>query len=174
MYIFFYFKHKTSYLLIADKAKSKRPLDILCTNGISLTIDISPRHFLELSSDHLRWSQGEWRLNYLRAALDATEIITIEGFKLVRLEDSEEVRLERQNNEGFELAWNETWAVNIDLAKACFPYEHRFSEAIQNELLSIRRWLKEIHSSGPKREKPLPCDLVIKVSVCSKLSSPTH
>lgn len=129
-----------------------------------MTIVISPDHFLELSTDRLRWSQGEWRLNYLRVALDDAAIITIEGFKLIRLADSEEVRTERQSNETFELDWNKTWALNIDLAKACFPYEHRFAEAIQNELFSVRRWLKEIHSSGAKKQKSLPCDLVIKVS----------
>ncbi|XP_014209605.1 protein KIAA0100 [Copidosoma floridanum] len=148
---------------INEKATVKRHLDILCTNEITLAIDISPRHFLELSSDHLRWSQGEWKLNYLRVALDMADIITIEGFKLVRVPDSEDVRLERQNNEGFEVEWNETWMVNIDLAKACFPHEHKFAEAIQNELFSIRRWLKELHSSSSKKEKPLPCDLVIKI-----------
>lgn len=152
-----------------DKSKSKRPLDILCTSGISLTIDISPRHFLELSSDHLRWSQGEWRLNYLRAALDMADIITIEGFKLVRVADSEEVRLERQHNDGFELEWNETWALNIDLAKACFPYEHKFAEAIQSELFSLRKWLKEIHSSKSPKGNSLPCDLVIKVNIFNKI-----
>ncbi|XP_058805315.1 protein hobbit isoform X2 [Phymastichus coffea] len=146
-----------------DEIPSKRTLDILCTDEVSLTVVISPNHFLELSTDRLRWSQGEWRLNYLRVALDATAIITIEGFKLIRLEDSEEIRAERQSNETFELDWNTTWSLNIDLAKACFPYEHRFAEAIQNELFSIRKWLKEIHSSSVKKQKPLPCDLVIKI-----------
>jgi hypothetical protein len=156
---------KEFYFYILDTSKMKRSLDILCTNGISLTIDISPRHFLEISSDHLKWSQGEWRLNYLRAALDMTDIITIEGFKLFKVIDSEEIRIERQNNDGFELEWNETWALSIDLAKACFPYEHQFSEAIQNELFSIRKWLKELHSFGVNHQKKLPCDLVIKVSI---------
>ena len=148
-----------------EKAKIvKRTLDLSAIGGITLAIDISPRHFLELSSDHLRWSQGEWRLNYLRAALDMADIITIEGFQLERLKDSAEVRIERQNNEGFELAWNETWILNIESAKARFPYEHQFTDAIQNELFSIRKWLKELHSSGKSEEKPLPCDLVIKAS----------
>lgn len=146
-----------------EKADVKRTLDVLAIGGISLSVDISPRHFLELSSDHLRWSQGEWRLNYVRVALDMAEIITIEGFQLVRLEDNAEVRLERQNNEGFELEWNETWTLNIESAKARFPYEHQFTDAIQNELFSIRKWLKELHSSGKSEEKRLPCDLVIKV-----------
>lgn len=93
------------------------------------------------------------------------DVITLEGFKLIKLKDSEEVRMERmhESNEGFELEWNETWSLTIDLAKACFPYEHQFAEAIQNELFSIRKWLKEIHPSSVKTEKPLPCDLVIKV-----------
>lgn len=154
-------------------AKRKRALDVLATGGISLSIDISPKHFLELSSDQLRWSEGEWRLNYIRIALDMADIIMIEGFELVKVTDSEEVRVERQSNEGFELEWNETWALNVELVKACFPYEHQFTDAIQNELFSIRKWLKEVHSSshgknrgegeGERRKAFLPCDLIVKV-----------
>lgn len=141
----------------------ERTLNLLATGGITLSIDISPRHFLELSSDQVRWSTDGWRLNYLRIALDAVDIITIEGFELVKLVDCKEIREERKNTEGFQLEWNRAWLLNIDLAKACFPYEHQFTEAIQNELFSIRKWLKEIHSSGGPKEKPLPSDLVIKV-----------
>lgn len=151
-------------LYVSDKQNVKRTFDLLAIGGITLAIDISPRHFLELTSDHLRWSQNEWRLNFVKASLDMADIITIEGFQLTRLEDSKEVRLERQNNEGFELEWNETWALTIESAKARFPYEHQFTEAIQNELFSIRKWLKELHSFGKKtKTKSLPCDLVIKV-----------
>lgn len=144
--------------------KQKRVLDILATGGISLAIDISPKHFLELSSDQLRWSQGEWRLNYVRATLDMADIVVIEGFELVKVPDNKEVRTERQTNEDFILDWNETWALNIESVKACFPYEHQFTDAIQNELFSIRKWLKEIHSSpDSKKARPLPCDLIIKI-----------
>ena len=153
-----------------EEPKTKKCFDLFVTGGIALTIDISPRHFLELSSDKLRLVNGEWSLNFVRIALDMVEIITIEGFELVKVSESKEVRIERQNNEGFELDWNETWACNIESAKACFPYEHQFTEAIQNELLSIRKWLKEIHSSGlPKICKPLPSDLVVKVR-CSRFT----
>ncbi|XP_076248425.1 bridge-like lipid transfer protein family member hobbit [Calliopsis andreniformis] len=144
--------------------KAKRTLDILATGGISLSIDISPKHFLELSSDELRWSQGEWRLNYVRATLDLADIVALEGFELVKVPDNKEVRVERQSNEGFILDWNETWALNIESVKACFPYEHQFTDAIQNELFSIRKWLKEVHSSSNKgKEICLPCDLIIKI-----------
>ncbi|XP_034174708.2 bridge-like lipid transfer protein family member hobbit [Osmia lignaria lignaria] len=146
--------------------KQRRVIDVLATSGISLSIDISPKHYLELSSDQLRWSQGEWKLNYVRVALDMADIIMIEGFELVRVFDNREVRLERQSNEGFVLDWNnQTWMLNIESIKACFPYEHQFTDAIQNELFSIKKWLKEIHSgsSGKKERRPLPCDLVIKI-----------
>ncbi|XP_054012665.1 protein hobbit [Hylaeus anthracinus] len=143
--------------------KPKRVLDILATGGISLSIDISPKHFLELSSDQLRWSQGEWRLNYVRATLDMADIIMIEGFELVKVSDNAEVRIERQSSEGFVLDWNDTWALNIESVKACFPYEHQFTDAIQNELFSIRKWLKEIHSSSSTRNLRLPRDLIVKI-----------
>ncbi|XP_076622390.1 bridge-like lipid transfer protein family member hobbit isoform X1 [Colletes latitarsis] len=144
--------------------KQKRVVDILATGGINLSIDISPKHFLELSSDQLRWSQGEWRLNYVRATLDMADIIMIEGFELVKASENKEIRIERQSNEGFVLDWNETWVLNIESVKACFPYEHQFTDAIQNELFSIRKWLKEIHSaSGGKKEKRLPRDLILKI-----------
>lgn len=142
----------------------KRSIDLLAMSGITLAIDISPRHYLELNSDHLRWSQGEWRLNFLKVSLDMADIITIEGFQLTRLDDSKEVRLERQNNDGFQLDWNETWSLVIDSLKARFPYEHEFTEAVQNELFSIRKWLKEIHPRDKMTSgKTLPSDLVIKV-----------
>ncbi|KAK0160967.1 hypothetical protein PV328_008311 [Microctonus aethiopoides] len=145
-----------------ETKKSKRSFDLLATGGITLTIDMQ-MHYVELSSDQLRCSETEWRLNFLRGSLDMADIITIEGFELVKLLDSKEVRLERRINEGFELEWNETWALTIELAKACFPHEHCFTEVIQNELLSVRKWLKEIHMSGSSMIKPLPCDLVIKI-----------
>ncbi|CAG5089025.1 Similar to KIAA0100: Protein KIAA0100 (Homo sapiens) [Cotesia congregata] len=143
--------------------KPKRSFDLLITGGMTLAIDISQTHFVELSFDQLRSTQNKCQINYLRGALNMVDIITIEEFELVKLEDSEEVRLERLNNEGFELDWNETWSVTIESAKATFPYEHCFTEAIQNELMSVRKWLKEIHSSKLSKEKSLPCDLVIKI-----------
>ncbi|XP_012235996.2 protein hobbit isoform X1 [Linepithema humile] len=148
---------------IEEVHKKKRILDLLATGGITVSIDISTKHFLILTSDQLRWSQGEWRLNYVRVTLDMADVIMIEGFELIQVADNAEVRVERQSNEGFVLDWNECWALNIDSIKICFPYEHQFTNAIQNELFSIRKWLKEIHSSNARKEETLPCDLIIKI-----------
>ncbi|XP_018367611.1 PREDICTED: protein KIAA0100 isoform X1 [Trachymyrmex cornetzi] len=148
---------------IEEVQKKKRVLDLLATGGITVSMDISTKHFLILTSDQLRWSQGEWRLTYVRVTLDMADVIMIEGFELIKITDNAEVRAERQSNEGFVLDWNECWAVNIDSIKICFPYEHQFTNAIQNELLSIRKWLKEIHSSSIPKQEFLPCDFIIKI-----------
>ncbi|XP_018400358.1 PREDICTED: protein KIAA0100 [Cyphomyrmex costatus] len=156
-------KKEMSVTRIEEVQKKKRVLDLLATGGITVSIDISTKHFLILTSDQLRWSQGEWRLTYVRVTLDMADVIMIEGFELIRIVDNAEVRAERQSNEGFVLDWNECWAVNIDSIKICFPYEHQFTNAIQNELLSIRKWLKEIHSSSIPKQEFLPCDFIVKI-----------
>ncbi|KAG5306877.1 K0100 protein, partial [Acromyrmex insinuator] len=156
-------RKEMSVTRIEEVQKKKRVIDLLATGGITVSIDISTKHFLILTSDQLRWSQGEWRLTYVRVTLDMADVIMIEGFELIKITDNAEVRAERQSNEGFILDWNECWAVNIDSIKICFPYEHQFTNAIQNELLSIRKWLKEIHSSSIPKQESLPCDFIVKI-----------
>ncbi|KAG5341355.1 K0100 protein, partial [Acromyrmex heyeri] len=156
-------RKEMSVTRIEEVQKKKRVIDLLATGGITVSIDISTKHFLILTSDQLRWSQGEWRLTYVRVTLDMADVIMIEGFELIKITDNAEVRAERQSNEGFILDWNECWAVNIDSIKICFPYEHQFTNAIQNELLSIRKWLKEIHSSSIPKQEVLPCDFIVKI-----------
>ncbi|XP_063972266.1 protein hobbit isoform X1 [Diachasmimorpha longicaudata] len=144
--------------------RTKRTIDFLATGGITITVDIDAQnHYVEVFSEELRCCNGEWTSSFLKGSLDMVDIIALEGLEFVRLQESEEVRLERQNNEDFELDWNETWAMTIDSAKACFPYEHCFAETIQNKLFSLKKWLKEIHSSGSTKHEKLPCDLVIKI-----------
>ena len=56
--------------------------------------------------------------------------------------------------------------ITINSLKACFPYEHSFAEAVQNELVSIVKWLKLVHKQQKQpftSDSPLPADLVIKV-----------
>jgi hypothetical protein len=45
----------------------------------------------------------------VRIAIDSEDIFSIDGFQVVKLLDSEEVRIERKNTEGFILPWNRTW-----------------------------------------------------------------
>jgi hypothetical protein len=56
--------------------------------------------------------------------------------------------------------------ITINSLKACFPYEHNFAEAVQNEFVSVVKWLKLVHKKQRQpftSDSPLPPDLVIKV-----------
>lgn len=80
--------------------------------------------------------------------------------------ENKEILSERQDNEDFLLPWNVTYGLSIDLFRALFPHEHSFAEAVQNELVSVFKWLKILHkkkTSFPVNN-PLPNDLFIKVS----------
>lgn len=64
------------------------------------------------------------------------------------------------------MPWNKTWGLSIELLKATFPHEHYYAEAVQNEFVSIWKWLKIVH----KRKKPpftsdspLPSDILLNV-----------
>lgn len=60
---------------------------------------------------------------------------------------------------------NKAWVVSIDLFKAVFPYEHSFAEAVQNQFMSVVKWLKIVHNMKKKpQDGPLPSDLLISVS----------
>lgn len=99
--------------------------------------------------------------------VDEDDIFTLSGLSLFRIKDSELIKEERRENE-FNLPWNKTWNLTIQLFKVCFPYEHKFAEAVQNELVSVIKWLKKVHSSddgkSSKSSLPLPSDILINVS----------
>lgn len=101
-------------------------------------------------------------------SIDNSDIFTIQGIHFSRIEDNATIRTERLDNENFHLPWNKTYSLSIDLFKAMFPHEHHYSEAIQNELISVWKWLKIIHGKKKKPftiNSPLPSDLLIHVSV---------
>ncbi|CAB0004586.1 unnamed protein product [Nesidiocoris tenuis] len=48
--------------------------------------------------------------------------------------------------------------------KAVFPYDHNFSSAVQDELVTVVKWLKRLHLSANKQSSTiLPPDLLIKI-----------
>ena len=90
----------------------------------------------------------------------------VNGLSLFKIKDSELIREERRENE-FHLPWNKTWNLTIQLFKMCFPYEHMFAEAVQDELISVLKWLKKVHGGDDEKSKstlPLPSDVLINVS----------
>lgn len=100
-------------------------------------------------------------------AIDNSDIFTIKGFNFYRITDNEEIRAERADAENFQLSWNKTWGLSIDIFRAVFPYEHNYAQAIQNEFISIIKWLKILHNRistpFPVNNHNLPSDLLIKI-----------
>ncbi|PSN37005.1 hypothetical protein C0J52_14236, partial [Blattella germanica] len=128
--------------------------------------------FKSTVKDDIVWSMNNENFGIqamsIKIAIDNKDIFTIEGFHISKLLDSEEVRIERKNTEEFILPWNRTWSVTINSLKACFPYEHNFAEAVQNEFISVFKWLKLMHKKQKTpftSDSPLPSDLVIKVQI---------
>jgi hypothetical protein len=99
-------------------------------------------------------------------SIDGADIFTIKGINLHRVKDNKLIRDERLDNENFKLAWNKTWGLSVDLFKAVFPYEHNYADAVQNEFVSVFKWLKIVHNRKKipfTASSPLPSDLFINV-----------
>lgn len=104
--------------------------------------------------------------NTLIISIDEAEIFTLHRLNLTRIPYQNEIKEERLENENFVLPWNKTWGLTIDVFKAIFPYEHSCSDAIQNEFISVFKWLKVVHNKKKvpfTNDSPLPSDLIINV-----------
>ncbi|XP_068629630.1 protein hobbit [Battus philenor] len=102
----------------------------------------------------------------LKMILNGDEVVTVDGYSQERALDDPDVRVERRANEGFLLAWNKVWSVNVDSVRVIFPYKHRFAEAVQGDFVSLFKWLKIVHGIKKKpftADSPLPSDLHIKI-----------
>ncbi|XP_054265215.1 protein hobbit isoform X2 [Macrosteles quadrilineatus] len=130
---------------------------------------LSSKHNLMFTTDDIFYTSSEsdslLESSSLKIAVDGANIFTFDGLVVKRLHDSEIVKVERANSDGFVLPWNKTWGVSIKSLKAIFPYEHNFTDAVQKEFISIVKWLKIIHRKHKSKTQPesLPSDLVIKV-----------
>lgn len=134
-------------------------------------VTISERHTAKIGLDRLKISAHDDDVLAVSSSavisIDGADIFTLEGFNLCPIADNEDVRAERCDNEHFVLPWNRTWGVTIEMFRAVFPYAHNYAEAVQNEFVSLVKWLKVLH----KRQKapfvddgPLPSDILINVS----------
>ncbi|XP_075221262.1 bridge-like lipid transfer protein family member hobbit [Lycorma delicatula] len=149
-----------------------REVQIMVKGHLKFNLNLSSEHYLLFTTDDLLygWSDTDCVLQSaaLKIAVDGDNIFNVSGLKIMRIHDSEIVKVERANSEDFILPWNKTWGVSIDSLKAIFPYEHQFAAAVQNELISVVKWLKLVHRHQKQpsqyQEKPLPSDLIIKVT----------
>lgn len=98
-------------------------------------------------------------------SIDNDDIFTIKGISIYKAKSHPILDTERMDTDIFSTPKNRAWVVSIDLFKAVFPYEHSFAEAVQNQFLSVVKWLKIVHNMKKKQQDgPLPNDLLISVS----------
>lgn len=102
----------------------------------------------------------------MKISIDQDEIFHLKGISINKIRSHPILEAERIDTETFLLPINHAWCVCFDLFKAVFPYEHSFAEAVQNQLISVVKWLKIVHNlKGNSHERPLPADLFINVSI---------
>ncbi|XP_052737818.1 protein hobbit [Bicyclus anynana] len=156
-----------------DVSKRKRAIDwrVSFKSDTNLSLILSEDNNMLFTTDDMTiaydhetglsilWSQ-------LKMVLNGDEIITMEAYSMERAADDPDIRVERKANEGFVLAWNKVWAVNIGLVRVIFPYKHRWADAVQGDFVSLFKWIKIIHGIKKKpftSDSPLPSDLHIKI-----------
>ncbi|XP_071446897.1 protein hobbit isoform X2 [Hetaerina americana] len=160
-----------------EKSESKvssKSVTVRAKGDVGLIIILSGKHQLLFSFDDLTINSAKEAFGILanvgRIAVDKKNIFSVEGLNVSKISHNAEIMLERANVEGFVLPWNKTWGVNIKSLKMCFPYDHKYAEAVQNEFVNMFKWVRQLHRGGPKVKRtpftassPLPCDLLIKV-----------
>lgn len=70
----------------------------------------------------------------IKVAIDGANIFTFDCVEVKRLHDSEVVKVERANSDGFVLAWNKTWLVSTFVKYTQYV---KTNICIQNSNLSI-------------------------------------
>ncbi|CAH0380913.1 unnamed protein product [Bemisia tabaci] len=152
-----------------DDSKKQWNVQVRVKAKMKIGLILSKEHHLHLTSGNVTYRRSGDQINIettqFDIAVDGCDIFMVENLQVTKIHDSEVVKVERANCEGFHLPWNNTWGIAIRSLKAIFPHEHNFASAVQNELFSIIKWLKLIHKKpAPKDElSPLPCDLIIKI-----------
>ncbi|KAJ2953030.1 hypothetical protein O0L34_g7418 [Tuta absoluta] len=142
------FKGETNLGLILSKENNM----LFATDDMTVAFDRE-------SGLSIIWSQ-------LKMVLNGDEVVVVEGYCQERAREDHDVRVERKASEGFVMAWNKVWSVNVDSVRIVFPFKHRFAEAVQGDFVSLFKWVKLVH--GVKRkpftsDSPLPSDLHIKI-----------
>ncbi|ERL90639.1 hypothetical protein D910_07986 [Dendroctonus ponderosae] len=105
-------------------------------------------------------------LKTLTVAIDGADIFELKGILMKRLfKDQLQAQkfLFDKKMAGLSEGFNDcSYLLEIDAFKAVFPHEHNYAEAVQNQFLSIVKWLKIIHKDT-LRTKTCPPDWFVKV-----------
>lgn len=154
-----------------EKIKKIRPIiDVYAEGTTVLGIKISDRHSMQIFLENFYLSVKERIVistEKIFINIDEMHIFTLKDVDVQSLDSIEVLKSERQNYENFVQPTNKVWITTIGGFKGIFPYDHDFADAIQNEFVSLFKWLKLIHNVQKKpftKNSPLPRDMIIQVS----------
>ncbi|XP_076275427.1 bridge-like lipid transfer protein family member hobbit isoform X2 [Rhynchophorus ferrugineus] len=146
-------------------------------------IDISKNHSAKVVLDdvslcELKHNADEERsvnhiINTITIAIDNSDIFDIRGLTYKRLFE-DEAAAEKIKAERIEAGCpdnynkNRTYLIQIDVFKVVFPHEHNYAEAVQNQFLSVVKWLKMVHKNpnATSIKPPILQDWLIKIQEC--------
>lgn len=142
-------------------------VELLANGMTSLIIKISEHHKLEINVRQTVCNFKERFLVNMQQAhvkIDSIDIFTINGMNVQLLQELKILQHERENYDTFVLSCNAVWAVCLSEFSGVFPYNFDFSDAIQNELVTLLKWLKNIHNYKKElSDSTLPPDIIFQV-----------
>lgn len=99
--------------------------------------------------------------------IDDVHMGTVKDLAVQQRPELDVLTQERQNYENLQLPKNAVWITQIGCLNFIFPYNHEFSDAIQNELVSLYKWIKLVHNIKKKeftKHSKLPHDMLININ----------
>ncbi|KAI5720179.1 hypothetical protein M8J77_003057 [Diaphorina citri] len=143
----------------------------LCVNvkaSTQIRVIVSPQHSVLFETDNItytRSAQNEttWSLPMFYIKIDDITIFTLDSVHVSAMQSSQSIAQEREHIPDFVQRTNRAWCWTIKSFKAIFPYEHDFATAVQNEFISVVKWLRLLHKKPQTGVRPLPCDFILKV-----------
>lgn len=144
-------------------------VDFYANSNTDLFIKISESHSMQVSFSNLvvtRKDRVTIQLDQILIFINGMQILTVKGITVQSMHELKILQHERQNYETFVLPSNAVWAVCLDEFRGIFPYDFDFSDAIQNEFVTLFKWLKSVHKYQKKPftvDSPLPKDVIVQV-----------
>ncbi|XP_055373341.1 protein hobbit [Condylostylus longicornis] len=172
------FKIETGLFSISEKptlppkeinSSEKLSIELSAERNTLFEIKMSERHSMQWYFENLFIRRNDRFLVSIENVfikIDDQHIFTFKDVDVQTFPRLDMLTVERQNSECLTLLSNKVWVWTIEGFKAIFPYDHDFSDAVQNEFVSLFKWLKLIHNYKKKEftvDSPLPSDLIIQI-----------
>lgn len=146
--------------------------ELFAEGSTILGIKISDRHSMHTFLENFYFSLKNDSPIYASVEnvfvnIDDIHMGTLKDVVVQQLPELADITRDRMNYENFQKQSNSVWVTQIGVFNIIFPYNHEFSDAFQNEFVSLFKWLKLIHNVKKKEftvASKLPNDLLIKIN----------